>query len=253
VCPASSAPAGDRSPRSLRTDEIVASEVEMARRRQAQVPEAEFARLYDLEYDRWDEDHVFWQNYAASTGGPLVELGCGTGRALVPLAQAGYYVIGIDSSPAMLERAAQRFQASGIPPEQYHLLCQPMEAVDLPLQAGLVFTALNSFAHLTTPEQQVRALRAARALLKPRGRLILDLFNPLTQGIPERDALLTLRNVFPDAETGCTIYQLEAWQIEQEHQLLHVTYFYDYVQANGQVRRLVRSFPLSSGGGVRFL
>jgi SAM-dependent methyltransferase len=160
------------------------------------------------------------------------------------LAQAGYYVVGIDASPAMLERAARRFQACGIPAAQYQLLCQPMEAVNLPLQAGLVFSALNSFAHLTTPEQQVSALRAARALLVPRGRLILDLFNPLTQGIPERDGLLTLRNVFQDGETGSTIYQIETWQIEPEHQLLHVTYFYDYVQENGQMRRLVRSFPL---------
>ena len=74
----------------------------------------ELARLYDLEYDGWDEDSAFWQSFAARTGGPIAEFGCGSARALAPLAERGYAVIGVDSSQAMLNRAAERFQAYGI-------------------------------------------------------------------------------------------------------------------------------------------
>ena len=72
-----------------------------------------FARLYDWEHDRYLLDVDVHLGFARRFGGPVLELACGTGRLLGPLAQAGFAVTGVDSSPAMLERARQRLERLG--------------------------------------------------------------------------------------------------------------------------------------------
>lgn len=204
----------------------------------------ELAQLYDLEYDDWDEDSAFWQSFAARTGGPIIELGCGTARALAPLAQRGYAVTGVDSSAAMLERARERFLAYGVPAARFQLLRQPMESAVVPERARLVFSALNAFAHLTTPLRQTQALAAAHRMLDPEGLLILDLFNPLTQEYDERDRMVTLRNVLADPQTGAPIQQFEVWEVDRETQVVQTTYLYDCLQADGSIRRISTTFPM---------
>ena len=202
----------------------------------------ELAQLYDLEYDDWDEDSAFWQSFAARTGGPITELGCGTARALAPLAQRGHAVTGVDSSAAMLARARDRFLAYGVPAAQFQLLRQPMESAAVPERARLVFSALNAFAHLTTPLRQTQALEAAHRMLDPEGLLILDLFNPLTQEYDERDRMVTLRNVLADPRTGAPIQQFEVWEVDRETQVVQTTYLYDCLQADGSIRRVTTTF-----------
>jgi SAM-dependent methyltransferase len=202
------------------------------------------ARLYDLEYDDWDEDRAFWQSFAARTGGPIVELGCGTARALAPLAQQGHTVVGVDSSQAMLDRAAERFQAYSIPAQQYQFMCVPMESAVVSDQARLVFSALNAFAHLTTPQQQLMALEAAHHMLHPGGLLILDLFNPLTQEYDERDRMVTLRNVLADPQTGAPIQQFEIWEVDRDSQVVQTTYLYDSLQSDATIQRVTTTFPV---------
>ena len=204
----------------------------------------DLAQLYDLEYDDWDEDSAFWQSFAARTGGPIVELGCGTARALAPLAQRGYRVVGIDSSRAMLERAEERFQAYGIDDEGFQLVCKPMESAAISEPGRLVFSALNAFAHLTTPLQQTQALDAAHRMLHPEGLLVLDLFNPLTQEYDERDRMVTLRNVLADPRTGAPIQQFEVWEVDRDTQVVQITYLYDHLQADGSIRRTTTTFPM---------
>src|SRR5688572_18140622 len=71
---------------------------------------ARLAALYDLDYGPLEgADDVEWFcGLARRTGGPILELGCGTGRITVSLAQEGHHVVGLDRSAAMLERAERR-------------------------------------------------------------------------------------------------------------------------------------------------
>src|SRR6266853_140065 len=70
----------------------------------------EYAPFYDWENARTlgRRDVPFWRRVAAGAGGPVLELGCGTGRVSRPLARAGVDLVGIDRSAPMLERAARR-------------------------------------------------------------------------------------------------------------------------------------------------
>src|ERR687886_3131524 len=72
------------------------------------------ARLYDAWSRSVTEDIPFYVEEALAAGGPVVELGVGTGRIAVPVAEAGVRVIGVDSSAAMLEVCAERAAAAGV-------------------------------------------------------------------------------------------------------------------------------------------
>src|SRR3954465_5597628 len=75
----------------------------------------EYAPFYDWENARTlgRKDVPFWRQVARKAKGPVLELGCGTGRISLPLARAGVSVVGIDRSARMLERAARRLTALG--------------------------------------------------------------------------------------------------------------------------------------------
>ena len=64
-----------------------------------------FARFYDLDTAEITEDLAFWLNLARRTGGPILEVAAGTGRVLLPLARAGFSIVGVDLSGPMLEVA----------------------------------------------------------------------------------------------------------------------------------------------------
>lgn len=135
------------------------------------------ARYYDAAYDELSAqraDIPFYQNLAAETGGPVLELGCGTGRSLLPIAARGLACTGLDLSPAMLEQFRRKPGAEAVT-----LACGRMESFDFGAQRfRLIFSAFRAFQHLDTVEQQLGCLARVRAHLAPGGLFAFDLFNP---------------------------------------------------------------------------
>jgi SAM-dependent methyltransferase len=146
------------------------------------------ARIYDPWSVSVTEDVGFYVDLALRAGGPVVELGVGTGRIAVPTAAAGVRVIGIDSSKGMLEVCAEAAAAAGVA----HL-------VDLRLgdlldprvneRVRLVTCPFRAFLHLHTDDARLRALAAARDLLEPDGRFVFDVFSPSREDIEETHGL----------------------------------------------------------------
>lgn len=162
----------------------------------------EVARLYELEHAGFEEDVHLYRSYALMTGGPVIELGCGTGRLMLPLAQAGYEVTGVDSSPAMLERARHKLESSGA--RSWRLVQADLSHLDgLPSEHfGLAFCALNTWSHLWKAEHALAVLRAAHRVLRPAGLLVVDLEDP-ERRVPGRGELL-LAGIFQDGEGTVT-------------------------------------------------
>jgi len=134
------------------------------------------AELYDAVYaDR--EDLGFWQALAAGAGeGQLLELACGTGRILVPLARAGHEITGLDLSSDMLDRCRARLV--GEVRGRVRLVQADMTSFDLGRRFALITSPFRGFQHLRTVEQQLACLGRCHAHLAPGGKLVLDLFNP---------------------------------------------------------------------------
>jgi SAM-dependent methyltransferase len=141
-------------------------------------------------YDPWSasviEDVSFYVELAAESGGPVVELGVGTGRIAVPTAAAGVRVIGVDSSPAMLEVCRERAQLSGVA-ELVDLRLGDFRHPPVDEQVPLVTSPFRSFLHLGDDEQRLAVLGAAGRLLVPGGRLAFDVFEPSSEDIEATD------------------------------------------------------------------
>jgi SAM-dependent methyltransferase len=135
------------------------------------------ARYYDGAYGAvptLGPDAAFYKSMALECGGPVLELGCGTGRVLLPIATQGIACAGVDASPAMLEEFRCKPGAWAVT-----LACARMESFDLPgRNFRLIYSAFRAFQHLDTVEQQLACLARVRAHLAPGGRLAFDVFNP---------------------------------------------------------------------------
>ena len=145
-------------------------------------PYDRIARLYDPWSHSVTEDIEFYVEEARRSRGPVVELACGTGRIAVPVAQAGIRVIGVDGSAAMLDVARERAAAACVE-ELLDLRLGDLRHPPVDERVPLVLVPFRSLLHMTTEHDRERALRAARELLLPGGRLVFDVFAPSSEDI----------------------------------------------------------------------
>lgn len=142
-------------------------------------PYSRIAELYDLEHEDFDADIDLLLNFAEVVGDPILEVGCGSGRIMIPLAEAGFDITGIDNSRPMLKRAEKAIADAGVEHRTKLVEGDMRELEKIPGEAfGIVIFSLNSLMHLTTAHDQRAALLSARKALDPKGQLILDLMNP---------------------------------------------------------------------------
>lgn len=154
---------------------------------------------YDLRAEmdtRLFEDHLpFYVAMAREDGGPVLELGCGTGRISLAIAEAGEEIVGLDLAPAMLAQAKRKRAAA--PAEvasRLRLVAGDMSDFRLKRRFRQVFIPFRSFQELLTVHDQRAALACVRTHLEEGGRLILDLFDPRPEEVAPRvdDSVTTL-------------------------------------------------------------
>jgi SAM-dependent methyltransferase len=150
-------------------------------------PYAWEADLYDVTTTGVSEQDVpFYTALAADAGGPVLELGCGTGRVLAPCAAAAGGGVGVDSSPAMLERARRRLAAAGLA-DRVELHLGDMRTVRLGRRFPLVTIPFRSMFHLPGDDEWLAALATVRAHLGPGGRFAGDVFVPDPEVLTSRN------------------------------------------------------------------
>ena len=140
------------------------------------------ARFYDAAYAAMPSlgpDARFYEKLAAEIGGPVLEVGCGTGRVLLPIATRGFECAGVDASPAMLGEFRRKPGAGTIA-----LSCARMQSFDLgDRRFRLIYSAFRAFQHLETVDDQLACLARVRAHLAPGGVFAFDVFNPRLERI----------------------------------------------------------------------
>ena len=145
------------------------------------------ARLYDPWSRSVIEDVAFYVGLAAESGGPVVELGVGTGRIAVPIAMAGVAVIGVDSSRGMLEVCGERAAQAGVA-RLVDLRVGDLADPPVRERVPLVLCPFRAYLHLEDDEARLAALAAARRILEPGGRLVFDVFAPGPEDVEETHA-----------------------------------------------------------------
>jgi SAM-dependent methyltransferase len=140
------------------------------------------ARLYDPWSRSVVEDVSFYVEEALRWGGPVLELGVGTGRIAVPIASAGIQVVGVDLSAGMLEVARERAALAAVPVDLRHgdMRDPPVEGL-----FPLVVIPFRSLLHMETDADRRTALRAVADRMEPDGRFVFDVFAPAADDIAD--------------------------------------------------------------------
>lgn len=204
-----------------------------------------FARFYELFDGRFAEDLPVYVNFARRSGGPVLELGCGTGRVALALAREGLTVTGIDHSPAMLALARRKLEQAGLS-KSVTLIEADLGDFDLgPAQRfGLAVCAQNTFCHMLTTADQLRMLRTVHRHLEVGGLLVMDVYNPDPAALIGNDRRLVLTGVTTDADTGYLVTRTMVREIDAGEQIEHVTLFVDEIDAHQPISRHVFEFDL---------
>jgi SAM-dependent methyltransferase len=141
-------------------------------------PPTSWDEAFSHRYDEWaahmTADVAFYVDLARGANGPLVELAVGNGRVAIPVAQAtGRSVIGIDTSPAMLEQARDRATEAGV---ELDLREGDMRDLELAEPAGLIYCPFRALLHLPTWADRRRTFERVAASLLPDGRFAWNAF-----------------------------------------------------------------------------
>ncbi len=210
---------------------------------------ASLAEFYDhLQYHQERPDVAFFVEVAREKGGPVLELGCGTGRVLIPTARAGLEIVGLDASSAMLGRCRENiFREPDDVRSRVTLHHADMSDFALDGSFRLITTPFRSFQHLTTVERQRSCLDCVRRHLAPGGTFILDVFNPsldaltsddLGQEVEEEGSEFSM----PDGRTIRRAFRVAA--TDRFNQVNRIELIYHVTHPDGTKERQVHAFPM---------
>jgi SAM-dependent methyltransferase len=208
-------------------------------------PFDEWAGLYDWATAWKQEDIPFYIEEARSSGGPVLELGCGTGRVAIPIARAGIEIVGLDSSTEMLRVARRKARGLGPLPGKLTWVQRDMHRFSLKRRFALVIIPFRGFLSLLNVEEQRRCLEAVKAHLAPDGKLVFDAFVPdLDMLTDDGSTLFHFRDV-PHPDTG---HRLVIWhqnRFDNHSQVNNARTIMEDVDQTGEVvRRVYRDFQI---------
>lgn len=192
-----------------------------------------FPVLYHTHHGLHPEDLPFWLELAKQQSGPVLELGCGTGRVLLPLLQAGFETYGLDNNLEML-----RFLRGSLPPEQQGKVTvfqADMAHFHLARRFPLIILPCNTLS--TLPAQARRStLGRVREHLSSGGIFAASLPNPAALAEMPRRGEEELEETFSHPLSGNPVQVSSAWRRRAHH--FTVTWHYDHLLPDGQVERL---------------
>jgi len=134
------------------------------------------AQFYDLWHQEINPQELnFYAQHAQKANGPILELGCGTGRLLLLLRAAGHAVEGLDCSPEMLDLCTQKAAQQKLTVTLHE---QDIQSMRLNKKYALIFSALETFQHITKHDEIIAALRAIYDHLQDGGTFVTYLSLP---------------------------------------------------------------------------
>lgn len=178
------------------------------------------AKAYDMEYSAVPELSLLSKWIQADSMLPVIEIGCGTGRVTIPLAEKGYRMIGIDSHPAMLAEAEKKAEKKNL---SVDWKLSRAEETDRALKAQLIFMAGNTFQHFLTNKEQDELLYSVSSMLKNGGVFIFDTRCPNLEELQETSEKEFWKTIKDSGGSIGDMYTKSRWY--GTDQLQHVTQY----------------------------
>jgi ubiquinone/menaquinone biosynthesis C-methylase UbiE len=204
---------------------------------------AEYYDLSPIVTGRKDVD--FYVSAAKEFGEPVLELGCGSGRVTLAIAQAGFRITGLDLSQKMLAQAEEKL--AKLPDEvrsRVKLVQGNMSNFDLDQRFHLVIIPFRPFQHLLEVQRQLDCLAQVRKHLEPNGRLILDFFQTDARRMHDPEFLAERQAAEYFMPDGRKVRLTErVTTFHRADQVNDVEMIYRVTHADGREERLVMAFP----------
>lgn len=192
-------------------------------------------------------DVDFYVDLARAVPGTILELGCGTGRILVPTAAAGSHIVGLDVSEHMLAKCREKLGAqSPAVRQRVRLTCGNMADFHLDETFALVTAPFRTFQHLISVDDQLSCLRCAYRHLAVGGRLVFDVFQVKPRAMMPDPALMKESQDFPEVELPDGRKLTRTHRIAAFHragQYNDIEFAYYVTHPNGETQRLGPAFP----------
>ena len=200
-----------------------------------------YATLYDAEFSNKADDIPFLLEYAKKQEGRVLELGCGTGRVLIPIAKAGMKIIGIDNSLNMLKVAKDKIAQKPLCVrrniEHVHA---GMQNFSLKKKFSLIICTFNTFMHITKRQDQQQVLKNVYRHLERNGLFINEIFIP-SFTFKEK----TSQQEIVDRKNQMKFKKVENLRYNYDTQILAVEYIYEKINNKKEVEdRYLHSFQL---------
>jgi SAM-dependent methyltransferase len=196
------------------------------------------AELYDVIFAGYREDLDFYVSAAKQARGPVLEVGCGTGRVMIPCLQAGADVDGLDLHAEMLAVLKRKAQALGLKVRVYQA---DMRDFTTPRRYALVTIPFNAFVHNLTTQDQLKTLRVCREHLEPGGALTVSLFHPRFDLITAPEGVPVLETETTHPQTGRTLRLYDTRTMDRVNQIQHSNNEIQELDAEGNVIAVHRS------------
>lgn len=206
------------------------------------------ARFYDYEIEDFIKninDVAFYIEYAKKCGGEVLELACGTGRVLIPLAKEGIKITGLDASKEMLNVAKKKIDALDEGTRRNIIIVQEdMSGFDLHKKFALIFCTFRSFQHVVTIEERGKCLECVNRHLTENGTFILHLFVPFHHLLAQERRSMYLGKFY---DRGNDVYVTRRSEVmyNLSQQTLHEDRFYEWTDKQGNFHRHVWSFDFA--------
>ena len=201
---------------------------------------APIADLYDAEHCRSLEDLDMYKALADRSGSPVLELGCGSGRVGIALAESGHEVHGLDASNTLLAIARRNTCDRDLPITFSH---KDMRRFTSEVDFSLVFCALDTLLHLSDPKDLADVLNSSFRALRSGGLLALDIVNPTPDLLAMRDGVVRNQDAFRGPD-NTEITHFVSWDVDPERQTIDTYHFYDWICGKNKVHRRTVSFRL---------
>ena len=198
--------------------------------------------VYDLTHTLSD-DIPFWIEEAISCGGPIIELGSGTGRVSIPIAEAGVPILGIDNSTAMLKLARMKGRKLKLNPPLLRFAKGDMRNFSTDsAKFPLAIIPFKSFQSLLSVADQYLALNMIRSCLEPKGKLIIDLFMPDLEMLTEHSSSPVYNHESIDPKTGNRTRVWSEYRCDNFNQIINTHWTIEELDVNGTLKHKVNKY-----------